>query len=248
MRRPILALAVSCVTVAVLGAAPARADDPTPDPAPVVTATDPTPVDPTPAAPPPTDPTATDPTATDPTPADPPPTDPTPTDPPPTDPTPVDTPAVDPPAADPGTPTSHPAGSVVSAPKQHVAAPSSQHATLQHLGLNKTQTAAQGSTVVAPVGATPTISSEDVSRSWPLLVGTRSKKHPAVVHEVYVGAVRPAPSAVVSTEATLAAQLLSAGVREGALPLWVSPAALAVLLAMVCGWFFYRRLENRDIP
>ncbi|MBV9831500.1 MAG: hypothetical protein JOZ82_07865 [Marmoricola sp.] len=243
MRRPILALALSCVTVAVLGTAPARADDPPPDPGAVVatdpTPVDPTPVDPAPADPPPTDPTPVDPTPVDTTQADPPPTDPAPADPPTVDP---GTPTV----AAPGTPTSSPGSTVVSAPSQHAALAPSTHPKLQHQATGTTRNG--GSTVEAPVAATPTISSEDVSRSWQRLVGTTRSKKPPVTPEPHVAAVRPAPSAIVSTEATLAAQVLSAGARAGALPLWVSPAALAVLLGMAGCWLLYRRLDNRDIP
>ncbi len=161
-RRPLLvALALSVVTLAVLGSAPARADDPPPDPGgPVVVAPDPGPVDPVPV---------------DPAPVDPPPADPAPVvDPPPTDPAP----------ADPPTTTSSPGSSASSAPSQHHVAASaagSGHAKAHHHGAKKGNPSTTASSLVAPRdGVAPLVSFQGVSPSSAPRAATPSKHHPAV--------------------------------------------------------------------
>ena len=227
-RRPLLvALALSVVTLAVLGSAPARADDPPPDPGgPVVVAPDPGPVDPVPV---------------DPAPVDPPPADPAPVvDPPPTDPAPPDPP----------TTTSSPGSSASSAPSQHheaASAAGSGHAKAHHHGAKKGNPSTTASSLVAPRdGVAPLVSFQGASPSSAPRAATPSKHHPAV-RDAHATTV-PQRLPVVSDRATLAAQTLIAGAAARALPPWLTASPLAVLLVIAGGLLFYRRLQNRDIP
>ena len=224
-RRPlVVALALSVVTIAVLGSAPARADDPPPDPTPPVLA---------PPDPPPVDPAPVDPAPVDPAPVDPPPV--------------VDPPQADPPPTDPAPPTTSPAAPAPLAPSLHHAAASSGHSKAQHHGAKKKAQSTASSLIVPRAGWwTPPISSQGVGPSTPPLPATPSKHHPAV-HDVHASAVRPLLP-VVTDRATLAAQTLIAGAAARALPPWLTTMPLAVLLAIACSLLFYRRLQNRDIP